>query len=177
MNNIMLVCRTNDIRDEGLDHMLVGLSPDFAQFLLTLKDGLIAAQNTIGSELHCLELFHGAGEWGRVDGYTSTGDWEQAPDETTIDEESIELQTIKATSTGVLFSACLKNDDSHVYAETPEIGWDALKRVADWDTGPAPKLFDGANIDMTVNCPDDEVEDDDDGDEPEGDDEEEEGTG
>ena len=169
MDSITLVCRTNDTRDDGLDHFLLGIGPDFAAFLIKARRAHKAAEKTLGSQIHCLEMFHGAGEWGSVDGYTSSGYWEQAPDETTIAEESVELQTVKVTSTGVVFAAALKNDDSNVYAETPELPWAKVEEIMTWGGVEPLSVFAGADIDMTVNCPEDE-EDEDDGDEPGGED-------
>lgn len=181
MWDLVLVVRTTDTRDDGPRHFLTHMTQEEAEYLLTLRAAFNAAGMAAGTEPYCVEFMRGHGYWGSVAGYEAdrAGAWAVAHPETRINlPESVELESIKVTGTGLVFSAAWKNDDSGVYFETPELSWDAVKAWAKARNQAPAGVLPDAVIDRTENVLSrgfwmeengdihEENEEDDDGDEP-----------
>lgn len=134
MDMLMLACRTSDTRDDGPSHFLFNLCQDFAVLLAKWAEAHRQAQLAAETSVYCVEIFHSAGEWGTVAGLDidqSKTDWVRVADHAEAKaEESVELETVKVMSDGVIFSASWNNDDSGVHFETPVLPWKIVNLVA-----------------------------------------------
>lgn len=164
MDLLTVACRTTDTRDDGPSHFMMGFSQEFAALLMKYAEAHQAAQLAAETSVYCVEIFHGAGEWGHIIGmeddedYTNT--WVSVPWNIKIAQpESVEFETLKVLDDGVVFSAAWKNDDSGTYFETPVLPWKVILAVA--ETGKPPEdAFPAASVDMVVNATIDEEDED-----------------
>ncbi len=131
----VLVCQAHGPDDDRPDHFRLAVDRALAEWLLKLRHARQVAATYLGREspVSCLEVSAYHGTWGRVPGYYlgDNGDdspWHAVPADTPITptSESVDLNTVKATSRGVSFSAAWKNDDFGRYFETPEPTWDQV---------------------------------------------------
>lgn len=153
---LVLVCQVGGGESLGHpSHFLVGLCRDFANLLASLRRAFTAAQSTAGMDVYCLEVFYGSGEWGTVAGWTPAKDcwWERVPLAVTCSrQESVELETIKVTEEGVIFSACWHNGGMNDYFETPVLPWGTITTVEKTERGKLPdNIAPLAIVDLTAN--------------------------
>lgn len=154
MWDLVLICKTNDTREDGCPHFRLYLGPDVAADLLRYHQvyDRAAASTT---EVHCVELFRTYGDWGRVGGFDDDGrgPWYVAGPVTRLKRiAATELATVKATERGLIFAATWANDDSGRYFETPELPWHVLAGFDDANCATAPpELLPNADINELEN--------------------------
>lgn len=131
--SIMLVAHANDPRDDGPRHVALEVTQAFALYLANLHDAYKELARKVDG-LFCFEVWNGTPNWGRIRGFEpeETGKWYVSGngDAAFVEEESVELETVKVMDDGVMFSAALKNDESGVYSESPILSWTDVERMA-----------------------------------------------
>jgi hypothetical protein len=134
MDTLMLACCPNASREDGPSHFVFKLTRDFALNLAKWAEAHRQAQVVAETEVYCVEIFCSAGEWGTVSGLhidQMNQDWVRvAAHATAKSEESVELESVKVMSDGVVFSALWKNDDIGGYFETPPLSMKVINLVA-----------------------------------------------
>jgi hypothetical protein len=125
---MFIACNTSG--EEGSPHFaLIELTPEIAAELLKYRS-VVEQARKFSDRLHCVEYFESRVTWG--DTNLDIGDaWVRVPSENAVhggDEHRVCAETIKITSTGVLWSASPKH--SNGYFETEELAWDDIDAVA-----------------------------------------------
>lgn len=125
---MFIACNTS--AEEGSPQFAsIELTPQIAAELLKYRSAVEQARK-ISEGFYCVEFFESRVLWGDTD--LNIGDeWVQVPSGNAVyggDEYPICAETLKATITGVLWSAAPKHSDR--YFETEELAWEDLEAVA-----------------------------------------------
>lgn len=131
MPQVLLAVPTNDQSEAGAEHALVALEEQDVGILVGLHKLYHETRATAGiGGLYCLEFWWGNAEYGVIRGFGDTT-WVEVPAGTEFARKcSTELDTVKVTDTGVLWSAAHKNGGPGDYFETPELPWEAIMKMS-----------------------------------------------
>ena len=108
-------------------YVLVTLTQEIAKDLLKYK-GFIKPIQALDSSFYCMEFFRSDADFGTTD--LEIGDeWVQVPDEDAVAADTdITANTLKITTSGVFWAACLKHCDGNF--ESEELSWKDIEQVA-----------------------------------------------
>lgn len=133
---LTLICDTTASGNE-LNYATLRIDRKHAEKLLELRQ-VVKKLNNYRRDFHCIEFFENPCLWWKGDptqDYESSLEWKRVPEDVakTFDHatnEDVDAATIKACDTGVVWCAVPRHYEGNEYAETRELTWDQLEKIA-----------------------------------------------
>lgn len=127
-----LLCLTNN--SELCEHAVLTVDSALAKKFLTFREAFLRVKPMpMLQTIYCIEVWGSWCEWGCVTNYIGTGDWEVDTPPHVLQVQHgnrcVELETVKISNDGLVFSAACKHDMR--YFETAVLPWAVIRNLAD----------------------------------------------